>query len=392
MTELLLNICKRLYRKRLRTLLTVVGISVGTLLITVVTVLGESGQAVLNTELKSMGLDGISVSADRAEAMSLDTLQNIRNLNMVQAAMPLSVQFSNAQIGLYDGEIMACGIDAGAQQVISLQPIHGSLLTVGDVKGEKNVCVVDEQLARKAYGRDNIVGKTLVVQYGDVRQSFTVVGVSETGSSVLQNVTGYVPLMVYFPYTTLRNLTFKDTFDQIAVKVEEDENVESVKTVLGRVLRNTDTVSADFHLENLATQREKLNRLMQLVKLVLQVISAVSLLVAGISIMTIMLSSVKERTKEIGIKKAIGASNRCILTEFMAEGLLVTGIGAAVGMVPIAATVWSMITFADLPLIFPLKTLCGIFLLTLLLGLFFSVYPARKAALLPPVEALRSNE
>lgn len=380
-----------LRRKRLRTALTVAGIAVGTLLISLVSFLGDAGKVVVGNELKSMGLDGISVSADTENVMDETTLSVLRNAGSVEAAMPLSIQFTTADSGRFEGDIMACGIDAGARQVISLQELHGRLLSAGDISGNAAVCVVDEAVAQAAYGRDNIVGKTLSVRFGDREQSLQIVGVSKTGSSVLQNVAGYMPPMVYLPYTTMQMLTGDMYFEQIAVRVCEQDGMETARERLGRLLARTATHDATFVLENLAAQRDKLNGLMDIVSLVLQIISAVSLLVAGVSIMTIMLVSVHERTVEIGIKKAIGATAGGIMLEFMTEAVLLTLAGSVcgVGLAILAAGVGSILSGVRIAV--SAVTVLGVTAFSVLLGAVFGVYPAKKAAALPPVEALRGS-
>ncbi len=381
-----------LRRKRLRTLLTVAGIAVGTLLISLVSFLGDAGKTVVGNELKSMGLDGISISSNTDDALTIETLDIVRTAGQVEAAMPLCIQFTVATGGQFDGEIMACGIDAGADQVISLQELHGRLLSAGDVNGSAAVCVVDESVAKQAYGRENVVGKVLLVRFGNREESFKIIGVSKAGSSVLQNVAGYIPPMVYLPYTTLQSLSGDESFDQIAVRVRDGDDLENARSMLLRLLSHADTKDADFVLENLASQREKLNGLMDIIRLVLQVISAVSLLVAGMSIMTIMLVSVHERTAEIGIKKAIGAGEGSIMAEFMIEAVLLTLAGSFFGvtLAVLAAGIGSL--FSGVSITVSVVTILGVVAFSVALGIIFGVYPAKKAADLPPAQALRGTE
>ncbi len=391
MGDLLRLTLKNFHRRRLRSVLTIAGIAVGTLLVTMVSFLGSAGQTMVGRELTSMGLNGISVSSSTEGGLQEETLQVIRSMGQVEEAMPLTIQFTTADIGRYDGDIMACGIDAGANQVISLSCLYGRMLSKGDVSGCAAVCVVDEALARDAYGRENIVGKTLYLQVGSREEKFTVVGVSKAGSSVLQNITGYMPTMVYFPYTTLRDLTGVTTFDQIAVRVSSNITADDARASLKKALYRQDDDDTEFVLEDLAAQRDKLNGLMDIVRLVLQVISAISLLVAGMSIMTIMLVSVHERTVEIGIKKAIGATGGRIMLEFMAEALMLTLTGSLMGSgVAVAAClIGGAVTGMDIGVSF--STVLAVTAFSLVLGIVFGVYPAKKAASLPPAEALRGG-
>ncbi len=390
MTELIKSTVKNLRKKWLRTLLTVAGIGVGTLLITLVSVLGDTGKAIIGKELNGMGLDGLAVSADTEDALNEDALMRIRSLYRVDSAMPLAVHVTTAQIGVLDAYVAACGIDAGADQVISLEILHGRLLERGDVSGGARVCVVDEAVAHNAYGRENIVGKTLSLRLGDTVETFTVVGVSKAGSSVMQNVAGYIPYMVYFPYTTLRSVTGDDTFDRIAVRIADGAEMESTRLALQRMLMRTDAGDATYTLDNLATQRDKLERLMDIIALVLKIISAVSLLVAGMSIMTVMLVSVHERTGEIGIKKAVGATGGRIMLEFMTEAVLLTLAGSLAGVLVALLFVFAAALVSGIAVTFSVTTILGIVLFSLFLGVVFGVYPAQKAAALPPAVALRN--
>ncbi|MBQ6706870.1 MAG: ABC transporter permease [Clostridia bacterium] len=382
---------KNFHRRRLRSLLTVAGIAVGTLLVTMVSFLGSAGQSMVGKELTSMGLNGISISSGTEGGLKEDTLHTVRSMKLISEAMPLSIHFTTADIGRFDGDVMACGIDAGADQVISLSCLYGRMLSKGDISGCSAVCVVDEALATDAYGRKNIVGKTLYLQSGSREEKFTVVGVSKAGSSVLQNVTGYMPTMVYFPYTTLRDLTGVTTFDQIAVRVNADTTNEDARIDIKKMLERQDLSGTEFVLEDLAAQRDKLNGLMDIVRVVLQVISAISLLVAGMSIMTIMLVSVHERTVEIGIKKAIGATGGRIMLEFMAEALMLTLAGSIAGsaVAVVACVIGGAVTGMEIGV--SLSTILAVTAFSLVLGIVFGVYPAKKAAALPPAEALRGG-
>ncbi len=391
MSDLVRLTFKNFQRRRLRSLLTVAGIAVGTLLVTMVSFLGSAGQTMVGKELTSMGLNGISISSSTEGGLKEETLDTIRSMTQITDAMPLSIHFTTADIGRYDGDVMACGIDAGADQVISLSCLYGRMLSKGDISGGAAVCVVDEALAMDAYGRENIVGKTLYLQSGSREEKFTVVGVSKAGSSVLQNITGYMPTMVYFPYTTMRDITGVNTFDQIAVRVSAGITNEDARASIKKTLDRQDYTGTEFVLEDLAAQRDKLNGLMDIVRVVLQVISAISLLVAGMSIMTIMLVSVHERTVEIGIKKAIGATGGRIMLEFMAEAMMLTLIGSIVGsLVAVAAClIGSVVTGMEIGV--SVSTVLAVTAFSLVLGIVFGVYPAKKAAALPPAEALRGG-
>lgn len=378
-----------LARKRLRTMMTVCGIAVGTAMVVLISGIGTVGEKAVYRELESMGINGLSVSS--SEGLTVSCLSSIRALPSVSEAMPLLLSFSSAQLGGDDHSVVCCGIDAGADQVISLELLYGRLLTRGDLASEADVCVVDAALAREAFGREDIVGQTLTLQYDDGYADMAVVGVTATGSSLLQNVTSLIPYMVYVPYTTMQTVAQTDTFDQIAVRVAAGADTAGVQRAIERSLTRFEEDIGILKTEDLSTQRARLERLVTILSLGLTAIGGVSLLVSGCGIMTVMLSSVHERTREIGIKKAIGATRARILAEFIVGALMLSAFGAALGMLlgVLAMTVGgNALGFAPE---WQVTRLAGVFLLTLALGVLFGAYPAHKAASLRPVEALRQE-
>lgn len=391
MGDILSSAFKSLRRKWVHTLLTVSGITVGVIMVVIVSLIGNAGKAVVNQELENMGMSGLSVSTENASGLSPDDLSAIRQMRSVEEAMPLMIEFSTSRLGTGVHNAMICGIDAGAHQVISLEKRHGRLISRGDVQSAAAVCVVDETVARDSYGRTNIVGKTLTLQINGLEEPFTIIGVTATGSSLLQNITEFIPGMVYIPYTTMQNLTGRDTFDQIAVRMEPDANLDQTQTTIVSTLERINGQDGTFRTDNLAAQRDRLSGLMDIVSLVLTAISGISLLVSGLGIMTIMLVSVNERTREIGVKKAIGASNSRILFEFLAESVILSLLGSLAGILLGGGGCWIALQAFGVSMSISLSPLLGLIAFSVLLGGTFGVYPAIKAARLRPVDALRHD-
>lgn len=374
-------------RKRLRTVLTVSSIAIGTAMVVLILCIGHIGTKAVGNELENMGINGLSVTA--TEGLSGGDLTLIRSLPVVKTALPLSLQFATALIDGNHHAIVGCGIDAGADQVISLKLLHGRMLAKQDLVNQSSVCVVDETLAKDVYGRTNVLGETLTAVYGNGSLELTVVGVTATGSSLLQNMTALIPYMVYLPYTTQQTVTGVDTFDQIAVRLTDGVGSEDAAGNIRRHLQTAGEYTGTLATEDLASQRERLESLMGIVSLALTAIGGVSLLVSGFGIFTVMLSSVNERTREIGIKKAIGATKGRILAEFLAGALLLSVFGALAGLlIGCAGVAIGCIGLGFTPS-FPIWRLAGVLLLTMLLGTAFGAYPAYQAAGLRPVEALR---
>ena len=194
--------------------------------------------------------------------------------------------------------------------------------------------------------------------------------------------------MVYIPYTTLQDLTGRDNLNQIAVRVSEQENVELAETRIVQALERSSGQSG-YRTDNLAVQKERLGSLMDIVTLILTAISGISLLVSGLGIMTIMLVSVTERTREIGIKKAIGASRSRILMEFLAEAMIISFLGGAFGILLGYAAVTAGMALMGVAPVIDGSTIAFLMLFSMATGVLFGVYPALKASRLRPVDALR---
>lgn len=395
MIELLKSAFRNFGRKRLRTFLTISGIVVGVASVTLIGNISRCGISALNTEFKNLGLDGLSISASaQAQNVTLNSeeLSIIRSNSQVEQAMP--ILFQNMQISARDQseQALVWGIDAKANQVISLQVLHGRSIQVSDVKSSSNVCLVDESFSQKSYHRNNIVGKTISIFYNGIEEEFEVVGVVKTGSGLLQNLIGdYVPTFIYIPYTSLQNLCGKNSFDQIAVKVKNGENLDEVGQNLVTQLSRNVGLKDSFISSDLTKQKDSLNNILNIIMLILSAVGAISLLVANLSIMIVMLVSVNERTREIGIKKSIGASKNAILSEFLIESTLLVFIGCFVGIV--LGYLISYIGAAFIGVFISIQTDLIIYTIffSLLTGIIFGVYPAWKASQLSPVIALRNE-
>ncbi len=386
---------QNLSRKRIRTALTIFGIAIGVGSVIIIGNISQCGTNALSSELDGLGLSGLSISSSTdAGNISLNEndLNIVKKCDQVEQAAPIMVENTDVSARKLNLKALVWGIDTKASQIISINLLYGRLFNNADINAHANVCLVDETFSKNAYDRSNIIGKNVSIMCGGAQESFKVIGIIKTGSGLLQNIIGdYIPTFIYVPYTTVQTAVGRNDFDQIAVKIKTGANVDNIgQTIIDNLNRNNGTVDA-FVSNNLAKQKDSLTNMLGIITLILSAVGAISLLVASLSIMTVMLVSVNERTREIGIKKAIGAKRSSIMLEFMFEAILISLIGCLLGIV--AGYLISYAGAAYFGVALSVRT--DIMLLAVGFSIFsgtvFGVYPAYKASKLKPVDALRQE-
>lgn len=383
-----------LFRKKTRTLLTMSGIAIGVMSVVIISMIGEVGKHAIQSELSSMGIGGIIVSLNSqksgSEKLKTEELRMIQQNENVLEAAPLMTQYGNIRMRKQVSKGVILGMDRDTDDIVSMELLHGRMINQSDITSLSQVCVVDESYALARYKRSNIVGKTLEIAFNGGYQSFEVVGVAKSGGVLMQNLMGgIVPDFTYIPYTTMQKFSLKTGFSQIVVRTKEGADAQAVSTDLTKAVNQSIGKKDAVKISDLNQQMEQLNGILQIVTWILTVIAAISLVVAGLSIMTVMLVSVSERTREIGIKKSIGASKKIILAEFLTESFLLTSLGAILGAAAGTAIGAAGCMSLGISAIINYKILLFSVLFAVVVGVLFGVYPALKAARLKPVDALR---
>ena len=391
-TKTLVNI----FRSRTRSLLTMAGIAVGVFAVVLISTVGAVGTAEVGKTLITMGVDTLLIqTADNAVSVTLkdSDVSAVRSIEGVSDVMPLMASVTDAKMLGRRFDCYVWGVDKSADKLISLTAKHGRLITNADERSK--VCVIDEQFALKSYGRSNIVGKNIMIFLGGKYHTFTVIGVAHSGLSSLQSMlTNIMPGFMYLPITTMQQLCGRTTYDKIAVKLSDLNTAANSDTaIVDNITGTLDSINNTrdgYTCNNLLSQKSQLDDIMSIVTTALSLVAGISLVVSGISVMTTMMMSVGERTREIGIKKAIGARSFDIWKEFLSEsviltmlgsiagiafGLLVSGIGCIIAKVPFSVNLGSLLISA---------------FAAAAIGAVFGAYPAVKAARLSPAEALRN--
>ncbi|HYL08821.1 MAG TPA: ABC transporter permease [Candidatus Udaeobacter sp.] len=400
-----------LLANRLRSGLTMLGILIGVAAVILLVAVGNGEAVQINSQIQSLGANVIYVYPSNARgaggvSQGFGTAQTLTQADVdainsrqqdpdVVAAIPITQ--SGGQITYQSQNYFAptTGTTTDFPQVRNYQIAEGSFFTADDLSARHRVVVIGQTVVQNLFGSTDPIGQTIKIN----RQSFRVIGVfASKGSSGLGSQDNVVvaPITTVWAYLTG---TRGKVISQIVASASSSSTVTSAETEITAILLNRHQISdpsqADFQLQS---QQDILNQATSIataLTLVLGAIAGISLVVGGIGIMNIMLVTVTERTREIGIRKAIGARRSDVLVQFLIEAMVLSGLGGALGIAVGALLAREMpripaIASSSFPT--PVVSAPSVLLafgVSVGIGLFFGIYPANRAAALHPIEALR---
>ena len=385
---------KSLYKRRLKTWLTISSIAIGIISVLIIGSISNAGKFLISNELDSLGVNGITVKSKNSSLITLNNehLKCIKNLNFVEKATPIIMSSGYLNDDLNFVNVLLWGISQESEQVLSLNVISGKNFSNLDIKNSRNVCMLDVSAANGLFdGKEKAINRKIDVTVGSTTQTYKIIGVVESASGLLQTAASeFIPSIIYLPYTTLQNGLGSEELTQISVQVSAENNeLDAYGAKILRTLNNISTNNSALSIENLTKQKTKLMGTLDIVSSSLTIIGIISLLVSGLGTMTVMLFSVSERTKEIGIKKSIGAKGRDIVKEFIIETLLLSICGALIGIIISFVIILIAQNLFSVALTITLKQIVAVILVSFLFGIVFGIYPAIHASRLNPVDALR---
>lgn len=393
--EILRTASQALLRNWGRAVLTSLSMVVGTASLVLVVVAGISGKNYTLEQIRGVGSNiifvyhesadavaGVSALADRLNESDVQAIR--AKIPGVQSASPQLLSYPTLSLDGISRVVNLIGTTPEYRQVRNLLVVRGRFLDENDLRFRNKVCVVTELLA-KSLERDPFY-RGYVTFYG---LRFTVIGVfRERGNTFGQTeISDYSAVL---PISVLRYFKPADTIDQMCVSAVSMEQVPRVTEDIRQLLISRHRRQALYKVFNLSDILKAANKISIGLTVVLLVIAAISLLASGIGIMNVMLITVTERTREIGVKKAIGAMRRVLLIEFLVEALILSCAGGLVGILLGVAVPYSMHLFApSINIQIPAIAIIAGFGVTLLVGLTFGMIPAMRASRMNPVDALR---
>lgn len=388
---------------RLRTSLTMLGMIIGVAAVVLMMSIGKGAQFKINESIASMGSNllivvpgatssgGLSFGGGSIKTLTVGDSEAVAELPSVSATSPVISGTAQLNYGTNNWSTVITGTTPDYFNVGGWSFDSGTYFTTTELRSAARVAVLGSITAANLFGDEEPTGKIIRI----TNRPFLVVGVlaakgqSLSGRDQDDNV--FIPLT-----TSERQITgnqFPGSIRYMTVQGASPDVMDEAETEIIQLLRQRhrirDGMENDFTVRNLTAIADVATGAAKIMAIVLGAIASISLLVGGIGIMNIMLVSVTERTREIGIRMAIGANRRAILTQFLLEALMICTLGGLIGVILGIAGAWAVSLLADMLIVITLGMVGLAFAFASAIGIFFGFYPARKAALLKPVEALR---
>ena len=389
-----------LLAKRLRSLLTMLGIIIGVGAVIAMVSIGMGVRTSVADSFASLGSNmliimpgstnhgGVRGAAGSRKSLKYDDAKaiesKIKGIDYVSPTVSSSYQVVNGNL---NWNTSVEGVTPELMQIRALKVENGSFISASDMNKRSRVAVIGPTVAANLFGAENPVGQNIRIN----NQPFKVIGITASkGQSIGQDQDD----VIYIPLTTAQERMLAIThIHSVNIQVSSPEKMDQVQAEIENLLRQRHHIRAgmedDFTVRNMTSLMESFTENTNMITLLLGSIASISLLVGGIGIMNIMMVSVTERTREIGIRKALGATSSNVLMQFMIESMVIGIVGGVIGIASGILLSKAIGAFGGLTTTVDILPVLVSFSFAVGIGLFFGIYPARKAAHLDPMDALR---
>ena len=388
-----------LIANKMRSLLTMLGIIIGVAAVIALVSIGYGVRQQITESISSLGSNllmvypgaprtpGVRPLAGANKTIKLSDYEAISKMDSVQAASPVA---ANSYLTVYMSKNWTTtvnGANADFQYVNNWSMKSGRFITDSQIERRERVAVIGATVAKNLFGDEDPIGKDVRID----KNSFKIVGVlDEKGSGAMGNDQDDI---IVVPYTTMMERVMGvDYLRMIYIQAKEGQDLERVQADIENILRVRHGIKNpdldDFNVNNMASIMKTVEENTATMTLFLGAVAAISLLVGGIGIMNIMLVSVTERTREIGVRKALGATYRTIITQFLIEAVVISLVGGAIGIIVGIGASQLIGAVANIKTVVTTGPILLSFGFSMTIGLVFGLYPARKAAKLNPIDAL----
>ena len=392
---------KAIAGNKVRSFLTMLGVIIGVMSVIVLVAIGQGTTASVTESISSMGTNlltvnimtrsvggkggarGMTASSNSKGTviLKLDEILELEQDESIAYVSPTCTGSLTVKAGSTNTTASVMGVLPAYQYIINQGVEQGRYIIDADVDNRSAVCVIGADLAEELYGTTSVVGNTLHID----GRAFRIVGVLESRGT---SMGGSSDESVVLPFTLAQRMLDSTTISSIYVSAIDSASVDDAQTVVESFLYKKYQNESSYSVMNQTQMLETANETASTLSLMLGGIAGISLLVGGIGIMNIMLVSVTERTREIGIRKAIGARRRDILLQFLIESVAISGLGGLIGLI----SGYALMHVLENALGMTLSMSAGVAYLaigfSMTIGVVFGLYPANKASKLRPIEAL----
>ena len=379
---------------KLRAVLTSIGVIIGSASIVLVVSVALTSKKYVISQIEAVGSNLVWAelikTPDKVQPLSyeltLDDMESVRQIPGVTTVAGFSDMPMTVVVEAQTKPIKLIGVTEGYQQIRRLIVLRGRYFDSGDMDGRNKVCLITEDLAHMVFGRENAIGRSL--RMGEL--TFTVIGVFRERTATF-GLSEMEKDSVIIPFKLMKDYTGQDTLNTLQAQAAGPDIVPGVERQMSVILKSRHPAQAEYNIQTLTAILGAARTISFGLSVMLLVVAFIALLISGIGIMNIMLVTVRERTREIGVRKAIGAPRREIMSQFLIEAFLISGGGAVIGILIGLAIPVAVQELLPGNLRVPISNWSVIvaFLVSSLTGLFFGWLPANQAAKLDPVESLR---
>jgi putative ABC transport system permease protein len=383
---------------KMRSFLTMLGIIIGISSVITIVSLGQGGQNTITGEFEKIGAATINVSVDNTKAEPGDyiTLKDVEQIKTkVDTIKYITPNVSKNGVAISETKNKRASITGGNVEMFAAQNsefLYGRGFNEREYLEGKPVIVIDEVNARTLFGYIDVVGKSIKIGSRKSPVKATIIGVTKLDLGGFSFDTSQMPALINTSVTFLQTMYPTDfTIDRLTLVAASKDLGEEAGNGAKNILesRHNNRGKDKYKVENALKQLDQINKVLGIFTAFIGAVAAISLLVGGIGVMNIMLVSVTERTREIGIRKAIGATTNAILLQFLTESVIISLIGGIIGMILGISGAYAIGSFANITPALSPGAVIGAILFSSAVGIFFGIYPAKKAANLNPIDALR---
>ena len=376
---------KAIWNNKMRSILTMLGIIIGVMAVVILVSITQGATEGITDSIADMGSDRITATISSSDVtLSVEQIEELADYGMIHSVAPVVTVSKTVKKGTATGSYSVYGITPDYFTVQDVDVQRGRQLVDSDVEWTTRVCVIGTEVAANLFGTWDAVDGTITIG----EQVYTVVGVLEEQGSSLAGVSNK---SILIPYSTAARMTGEDSVSTFYVKATSENTVNTAMNITESFLLQATRDEDAYSVSNESSVLETMDEVDNTMSILLAGIAAISLIVGGIGIMNIMLVSVTERTREIGIRKAVGAKRRHIMLQFLCEACVLSVLGGLIGLGLsfVGIRIYNMVTEASTTMNWAVGgasvAFCGV------IGIVFGGYPAAKASRLQPIDALHNS-